>query len=79
MGQSDEETKPQKCNVFLCSESSSHWSDRNEVRMANGELASWGNGKRNDWAQAAEKAGNLILGKRQKCIILQHWTSNKFC
>jgi hypothetical protein len=36
---------------------------RNEVRMANGELAAWGNEGRNDWAQAAEKAGNLVLGK----------------
>ena len=33
--------------------------------MANGELAAWGNEGRNDWAQAAEKAGNLVLGKMQ--------------
>jgi len=46
--------------------------------MANGELASWGNGKRNDWAQAAEKAGNLILGKRQKFIILHHILLKQF-
>jgi hypothetical protein len=24
--------------------------------------AAWGNGERNDWALAAERAGNLILG-----------------
>ena len=46
---------------------------RNEVRMANGVFASWGNGKRNDWALAAEKLGNLILGKNTQ----QHF-SNTF-
>jgi hypothetical protein len=30
--------------------------------MANGVFASWGNGERNDWALAAERMGNLILG-----------------
>ncbi len=42
---------------------------RNEVRMANGELAAWGNEGRNDWAQAAEKAGNLVLGKMQTKLL----------
>jgi hypothetical protein len=42
---------------------------RNEVRMANGELAAWGNEGRNDWAQAAEKAGNLVLGKMQTNLL----------
>jgi hypothetical protein len=35
---------------------------RNELRPANGVAATWGNGERNDWALAAERAGNLILG-----------------
>jgi hypothetical protein len=35
--------------------------------MSHGELASWGSGERNDWAVAAERAGNLILGE---CTIL---------
>ena len=35
---------------------------RNELRPANGVAAAWGNGERNDWALAAERAGNLILG-----------------
>jgi len=36
---------------------------RNELRRANGVAAAWGNGEQNDWALAAERAGNLILGE----------------
>ena len=56
---------------------------RNEVRMANGVFASWGNGKRNDWALAAEKLGNLILGKGhktlQKLTVKQHFLPLRQC
>ena len=34
---------------------------RNELRPAHGVMAAWGNNKTNDWALAAERAGNLLL------------------
>jgi len=43
---------------------------RNEVRTSHGEFAEWGTGKVNDWALAAEIAGNKILEVNPDMLIL---------
>ena len=44
---------------------------RNEVRHnQNGTMAAWGNGKQNDWALAAEKAGNVILDVNPDVLVI---------
>jgi len=43
---------------------------RNELRPAHGVMAAWGNNKTNDWALAAERAGNLLLQTNPDLLIL---------
>jgi len=43
---------------------------RNELRPAHGTMAAWGNGKQNDWALAAEKAGNVILDVNPDVLVI---------